>query len=289
MTKQISIMGLGLMGGSLGLAIKSRMPGVKIHGYARAPRTRNEALQRQVVDQAFDHPADAVAGSDLVILCTPVLTIPDLLRSALPNLMPTAIVTDVGSTKVMVMDEMAAILRGTSVHLVGSHPIAGGEETGIDVARPNLYEGAVTVVCPHPNVASEASAAVDMFWRQLRCVVIQMDAARHDALLAKTSHLPHLIAAILVQSVLGDSTLDSARFCGPGFRDSTRIAAGSEHMWHDIVKTNSLSIQSELQGFRDHLDTLITMIQEKRLEELRAWLLTNRLARQSLDAKANGA
>lgn len=281
--KQVSILGLGLMGGSLGLAIKQRMPGVRVHGYARATRTRTEAQRRNAVDSAFDNPADAVAQSDLVVICTPVLTMPDVLRASLPHLKSNVIVTDVGSTKSTVMQAMAEVLRGTTASLVGSHPIAGSEETGIDVARPNLYENAVTIVSPFPGRPPEATTAVEKFWRQLGAQVIQMDAARHDLLLAKTSHLPHLVAALLVQTVMQDQALNPGPFCGPGFRDSTRIAAGSEQMWHDIVKTNAHAIQTELEAFRNHLDGLIDMIQQGNMDGVREWLLTNRIARQSLE------
>ena len=286
--KQISILGLGLMGGSLGLAIKQRMPGVKVHGYARAERTRSEAVKRGAVDRVFDKPELAVEDSDLVVLCTPVLTMPALLEAAAPNLKINAIVTDVGSTKVDVMKSLAEILSSTASALVGSHPIAGSEETGIDVARTNLYENAVTIVCPQPGHEPLAAAMVSGFWAGLGAQPITMDAAQHDALLAKTSHLPHLVAALLVQSVLGDKNLNPAQFCGPGFRDSTRIAAGSEDMWHDIVKTNRGPIQTELEGFRTHLDALITLVKAGNTDGIKDWLSKNRQTRQSLESTQSG-
>ena len=254
--KRVAIIGLGLMGGSLGLAIKARGVAGEVTGYARRAASRRMALARGVVDRAFESPEDAVDGADLSVFCTPVLSIPALVRRCEGRFKANSLVTDVGSTKAELAKGLTARVRSCGACFVGSHPIAGSEQAGLEAARADLYEGATVIVTPSRTADPRAVRRLVRFWRALRMQVVIIDPQTHDHLIARTSHLPHLIAAVLVNSASRGDDRRLRMFCGPGFRDTTRVAEGSPEMWHDIIKTNRRAILSELNGFRRVLDGL---------------------------------
>lgn len=282
---RVSIIGLGLMGGSLGLAMKARGFKGRIAGYARRSATQKAALEMGAVDTVFGDPHEAVHDADLVIYCTPILTIPDLIRSSLPGMKPGAILTDVGSTKAELDRDIGALLRGTSARFVGSHPVAGSERQGIEAARADLYKGALVVVTPSETAPDEEAAAevVVDFWQSLGALVTVISAREHDALMARTSHVPHLMASLLAWTVGrdGDQTL-IGRFCGTGFRDTTRVAEGSPEVWHDIVRTNAAAIATELESCRDTLNHLIKCLDDNHYEAVKEWLTQGRERRRGL-------
>ena len=248
--KQVTVMGLGLMGASLASTLRRRAQAVRVHGYARREETRRAAVGRGVVDAAFEDPAAAVAGADLVVFCVPILSTTPLAVACRGAWADGCVVTDVGSTKVEVCRSMTVELAGSGAVFVGSHPIAGSDETGLDAARDDLYKGAVTVVTPLPGAPHAAVEAVTRFWREVGCDVVVRTPDEHDALLASTSHLPHLAAAAMTVRVLGQpGEGDRGRFCGSGFRDCTRVAGGSEDVWDDIVQTNRPALARELAAY----------------------------------------
>ena len=157
----IAILGTGLMGSSLGLALRKRGAPVRIHAYARRPATREAALNLGIADAVFSDPAEAVRGADIVVLCVPVLTIPKLAKACRAGLKPGVILTDVGSTKACLNKLMAEALAGTGAEFIGSHPICGSEQQGIEAGNADLYEGAMTVVTP-PPLANESGVAFTM-------------------------------------------------------------------------------------------------------------------------------
>jgi len=250
------------MGGSLGLALKRRAPHISVVGYARRAETCEAALTMGAVDFVAVSPSDAARGSDLVVLCVPVLKLGEMARACLSGLQAGAVLTDVGSTKQDVIVEIDPVLWGLGVQFVGSHPIAGSEESGIEASREDLYSDATVVVTPAADNTPEGVARVVAFWELLGARVETMTAERHDALVARTSHLPHLVAAALAGSVCRTAD-EIAPLCGTGFRDTTRIASGSAEIWHDIVRTNRAAIQVELAAFAASVDTLRQLIAEE--------------------------
>lgn len=265
--KTIAIMGTGLMGSSLGLALKKRGVPVRIHAYARREEIRALALRRGAADAVFADLAEAVKGADLVVFCVPVLTIPELAKVCRTGLKPGAIVTDVGSTKACLNELMADALAGTGVEFIGSHPICGSEQQGIEAGDADLYEGAITVVTPHLNSSQAAVKKVSNLWNQVGSIVKKMTAEEHDRILAKTSHLPHVVAAALALSG-GDDGL----FCGSGFRDTTRIAAGSPVVWRDIISTNQEQIKAALENHLKELNELKILLDKNNSAGIEAWL-----------------
>ncbi|MGQ9660831.1 MAG: prephenate dehydrogenase [Kiritimatiellia bacterium] len=287
--RQIAIMGLGLMGGSLGLALKHLKVPPRLVGYARRDETRKVALTRGVVDAVHDRPESAVKDADLVVFCLPVLAIPAVLKQCLPALKPGCVITDVASTKAELCTQIARLLADTAATFVGSHPMAGSEKTGLAAARADLYQGAVVILTPEQSQGEETSnhnlALVRTLWERVgaRCVV--MPAEMHDRVVARTSHLPHLLAAALVEYVLCQDDAIVHQLCGSGFRDTTRIAGGSEIIWHDVLRTNAGPILAELDGYIRLLLDLRTKLAAQDFEGLKEFLARVRRLRDELNPK----
>jgi prephenate dehydrogenase len=282
--KRIAILGLGLMGGSLGLALKSRKgAGNTIRGYARRAETRKLALKLHAIDEAFDDPAKAVEGADVVILCVPILTIPDLVMKCKDSLKRGCLVTDVGSTKAQLAGQIDPLLKGTGAIFVGSHPLAGSEQQGLDAARVNLYEQAVVVVTPTDGKTGSAVKSLKKFWENLGATVKVMTPDEHDRVVARTSHLPHIAAALVSATVGRDGDLRQiGMYCGPGFHDTTRIAEGSPEVWHDIVQTNREYLAGELAEFKSALERVLSMVEKGKFDHLLKFLESGRSKRKQL-------
>lgn len=279
--KKVAIIGLGLMGSSLGLALKKRGL-ARVTGYARREETRALALERGVCDEVFDSPEQAVTGADMAVLCVPVLAMGALVDQCRNSLKSGCILTDVGSTKEELCADITARLDGMDVVFVGSHPMAGSDKTGLESAREDLYEGAVVILTPKEGVAEDIIGRLKELWQSVGGVVSIMAPAEHDRIIARTSHLPHIVASILVSSVLG-SDASVAGYCGTGFRDTSRIAGGSEDIWHDIVKSNSSAVLSELKEFEKMLGRVKGLVEAGDFEELRRFLAEARRLRRELD------
>ncbi len=278
----VAILGLGLMGGSLGLAIKRKKLAGAVVGYARRAKTRQQALAAGVVDKAFAHPAAAIRSADLVVFCVPVTAILSLAKTSAASLAPNTIVTDVGSSKETICAHLEPLLHAVGACFVGSHPICGSEQEGLDAAWPRLYEKAAVIVTPTPQTNQLALRKIKRFWRGLGSQVLMVSPKDHDRLLGRTSHLPHLVAALLATTVGRASSHRIGRFCGPGFRDATRIAEGSPSMWQDTILTNRLSVLSELKAFHSALKRLQSCLLRNDAKALQRFLEASRRQRQIL-------
>lgn len=270
--QNIAILGLGLMGASLALALKKRGYTGRILGYARREETRNHALGTGMVDAVFEHPSDAVREADITVICVPIWTIAKLAEQIASAAKPGAVVTDVGSTKSELLKSMDIVFSSSDGHFVGSHPIAGSEKTGIEAGNPDLYDGRLTVVCPSVETPEEAELAVVDLWTFAGSEVVEMSPAQHDAMLASTSHLPHMVAAALARSVADGDPAIKADFCGTGFKDTTRVASGSADMWVDIIDSNRAALEAELDRFHEELQGLIRILREGNSDDIRKWL-----------------
>lgn len=255
----VTIVGVGLLGGSLGLALKKSDLANRVLGVGHRPETLNTALQRGAIDRAFANCADAVPESDLIVLCTPAAKVPAYLDAIRPLCRKGAVVTDVASTK---RDICAHIRKAWSepYRFIGSHPMAGSEKFGPEHATATLYDGSVCFVEALNGHAPDAHAAVVELWTSIGAQVVPIDPATHDTLAARTSHVPHIVAAALARlTARGDDTLRA--FAGGGFRDTTRIAEGRPELWRDISLTNADAIlevlkelQADIANFSDALD-----------------------------------
>ena len=253
-----------MLGGSLGLALKQRRLAGSVIGLVRRAASAREVVRVGAVDDATRDLAMAVSGSDLVILCTPIAQMRPLMVQMQPWLAAGAVVTDVGSVKRSVVQDLEPLARQVGAHFVGSHPMAGAEKTGVGAARADLFAGAVCVVTPSPTTAPTAVRKVEQVWRSLGSRLIRLTPELHDQLVSRSSHLPHLLASQLAHYVLDPG--HSARqldLCANGFRDTTRIASSSPEMWRDIVLANRQNLVGALDGFARELRNLRRLLQSE--------------------------
>lgn len=257
----LSIVGLGLMGGSLARAVKEAGLPWRIRGLARNPETRRAALAAGAVDEICAAAAEAAREADLVVIALPVRAVPDAARDLAPHLAPGTVVTDVGSSKVALTRGVEAVLpRG--IPFVGGHPIAGTEESGFTASFAGLYRGARCLLTPGATSTPEAVATVRGLWEGVGMRVDVMDAAAHDRILAVISHLPHVVAYALVNAAAqADAGLPGLlSYTGGGFRDFTRIAASHPAMWRDICLDNREEVLRALDEFLDEAGRLRSLI-----------------------------
>jgi prephenate dehydrogenase len=266
---KITLVGVGLLGGSLGLAIKERRLARAVEGFVRRQASIAECHRFKVVDHATRNLPRAVSEADLVILCTPIAQMAELTLQMLPGLKPGAIVTDVGSVKGRVVEQLEPLVEKAGAYFIGSHPMAGAEKMGVKAARANLFERAMCVLTPTPKSPSDATQSLDQFWRAVGARVLRLSAADHDALVSRSSHLPHLVAAQLAHYVLDPRfPAEQSLLCATGFRDTTRIASGSPEMWRDIAWANRRNLDHALGDFMRRLRELKRALQQEDLQPI---------------------
>jgi prephenate dehydrogenase len=248
--EKISIIGVGLLGGSIGLAVKQRRLAGEVAGYVRRETSIAECEKFGAVDYATTDLVAAVSGADLVILCTPLAQMRSLVQQMLPALKRGAIVTDVGSVKASVVRELESLVQQSGARFIGSHPMAGAEKTGVPAARKDLFECAMCVVTPTKKSNPAALRKVEQFWKVLGGRLLRLTPELHDALVSRSSHLPHVTAAAMAGFVLDPShPKPQPALCANGFRDTTRIASGSPEMWRDIALANRKNLAREVGAF----------------------------------------
>ena len=249
--RQITVVGLGLLGASITLAVLRTLSGVKTVGYSHRAITRRKARDLGVADEIVDDMAQSVAKADIVILATPIRTFEEIFRQIGPALPKGCIVTDVGSTKVLPHRWARKVLPGT-VYYVGSHPIAGSEQRGIEFSRDDLLDGANCILTSTKRTNRGAMKVLEKFWTSLGCSVIHTAPARHDRILADISHLPHIVATALVNA----NSIDNLKFAGRGFIDTSRLASGPANVWADILLTNANNTDRSIEKLIKELGKL---------------------------------
>jgi prephenate dehydrogenase len=275
--KRLSIIGVGLLGGSIGLALRSVLSNCEIIGYGHRQQTLDRAVEVGAIDEGTSDLGRAVTGSDLVILCTPVGLFCKILQDSSGFLEPGAVVTDVGSTKASVVSAANQLLP-QAVAFVGSHPMAGSEKRGVEFARADLFQNALCITTPTPATDPKAVEGVEAFWRSLGMRITRMSPEDHDRALAQVSHLPHAVAAALV-AMQSDEAMQLA---GKGFLDTTRIAGGDGGLWRDIFLDNAANMRASIAELRRKLEEFDALLEPSRAEELRRWLDQAAARRQAL-------
>jgi len=235
--RQVTVIGLGLLGSSVTLAVSRGNRGVKTAGYSHRAATRRRARKLGVADVIFDDIREGVADADIVIMATPICTFEETFKTIGPALKKGCIVTDVGSTKVL-PHKWAKKTLPKYVNYVGSHPIAGSEQRGVEFGRDDLFDGTGCIITKDASTNSSAIQTLKKFWSLLGCRVSMMTPQQHDKILGNVSHLPHVVAAALLNA----SDSDELKSCGKGFMDTSRIASGPANIWADIFHTNSANI-----------------------------------------------
>lgn len=258
--QKVTLVGVGLLGGSLGMALRLRGLAEHVCGVVRRSAVIADCERLGAVDVATRNLGPAVRGADLVVLCSPIGQMGTLTRELAPFLEPGALVTDVGSVKGPLVEELEPIVAKAGGQFVGSHPMAGSEKTGVQAARADLFEGAICAVTPTPRTDPKALARVQRLWESVGARVLALSPQQHDDLVSRSSHLPHVVAAALANYVLSPAhPKEQAALCAGGFRDTTRIASGSPEMWRDIALAN-----------REHLSRVLGVLVEDLQEIQRA-------------------
>jgi cyclohexadieny/prephenate dehydrogenase len=285
---RVALIGLGLIGSSLCHAIRRGGLAGHIAGTARSERTRAKAVELGLVDSMHADAASAVAGADLVVICTPVGTYAEIGAAIRPKLKPGAILTDVGSVKQAVIRDLGPLVP-EGVHFVPGHPVAGTEHSGPEAGFAELFDGRWCILTPPPGTDQGVVDRLAEFWRRCGSQVEIMEPGHHDIVLAITSHLPHLIAYTIVGTAtdLEDATRkEVVKFSAGGFRDFTRIAASDPVMWRDIFLNNREAVLEILGRFTEDLTALQRAIRWGEGDKLEDWFVRTRAIRRGIiDAK----
>jgi prephenate dehydrogenase len=248
----VAILGPGLIGGSLALALAERGLARRLMIYARSPRAMDEIRLAGVDAELTQNPSEAVRDADVVVLCVPIEAMAGLVHEFRDALKPGALVTDVGSVKGSVDRDLAPLLEDRALW-IGSHPMAGSERGGFAAAKADLFEGAMVILTPTKQTSRDARHRAEKFWTALGAQLTELSPTEHDKMVAAVSHIPHLLASVLVNHAVEHGDLDLA---AGGFRDTTRVASGSAELWTEILLANRDAVASQLNDLIRALQTL---------------------------------
>jgi prephenate dehydrogenase len=263
--ERLAVLGLGLLGGSLALAARERGLALRVVGAGRRPAPLARALAEGVVDETGSV-EEAVVGADLVVLATPVSSMQGVLQRVAPHLRSGAIVTDVGSVKGLLADTLPGLLP-EGVEYIGSHPMAGSHERGVEYADATLFEDACCVVTPLSGADPGSVERLSGFWEALGSRVVERDPMSHDQHAAWVSHAPHLLAFAFAHA-MGEAPHRAGEMAGGGFRDFTRIGRSDSELWGDILGANRKALSAPLQAFRHSLEAIASAVEEGDRETL---------------------
>jgi len=273
----VAIVGVGLLGGSIGLALQRRGLARHVVGIGRRVTSLRRATDHHAVTATTTDVAQGVAAAELVIVCTPVADIVNNVGQVAQHCSPSALITDVGSTKADIVRQLERRLE-PEVLFVGSHPMAGSEKTGPEHATPDLFEDRVTVVTPVDTSAGEAVDRIDAFWRSLGSRVIRMSPESHDRAVAMTSHVTHIVATSLAAA----TTQEEMLLVASGWCDTTRIAAGDPKLWRQILLSNRDQVLKSLDKFSSVLSQFRVALADGDEESVMQLLEAGKRTRDSL-------
>ncbi len=277
----ITILGGGLLGGSLALALASLDDPPKVRTWMRKQETADHAAELGITGVTCDL-TEAVADCNLLILCVPVGAMASLVSAALSAGLPAGcLVTDVGSVKRVPHRKISPLLEGRAMDFIGSHPMAGSERNGLAAVSDKLFHNAACLLTNDDGAARDKVAALERFWKSLGCRTSWMSAAIHDELVARISHLPHLMAASAARVCLKDPS--EGRFGGGGLRDTTRVAAGNPIMWAEIVIENREALLGPLRETIADLREILASLESADQEQAASWLTIAKQRRDPLN------
>lgn len=289
MIDRLCIIGVGLIGGSLARAAKRAGICREVVGAGRNEAQLRKAVDLGVIDRYSTQIAEAVAGADMVVLAVPLGAMEGALRQMAAHLRPDAVVTDVGSAKGSVVAAARAVFGTVPGNFVPGHPIAGTEKSGVEASFAELFEGRRVILTPLPQTSPDALARVRGLWEATGAEVVEMDVEHHDEVLAATSHLPHLLAYALVDTLARmDESEEIFRYSAGGFRDFTRIASSDPVMWRDICLANREAILRVLQHFEEELAGLTEAVRAGDAEHILALFARAKAARDRYVNTSNG-
>lgn len=267
---KLAIIGVGLIGGSFALKLKQLGLVDKVCGCGRNQENLELAVKMGVIDEFALQPDLVVADADLVIISVPIASIAPIYQQILPALKPTAVVSDVGSVKQSVLDDIAKLLGEVPNRFVAAHPIAGREQSGVAAVEADLYLDHKVILTPTETTDQDALNLVENLWQAVGAEVSSMDAKAHDEIFAATSHLPHILAFALVDMLNNSKDLGNVfQYTAGGFRDFTRIASSDATMWRDIALNNKAALLAWIRNYQQELDKMSKLIAEDKSDEIK--------------------
>ena len=254
---RLAIIGPGLLGGSIALAAR-RAGGFRVAVWARRAEAVAELEKRALAEVASTHLGTVVGDAEMVVLAVPIDVMATVARQIAPLIPSGAVITDVGSVKGPVVEELSAIFAQRG-RFVGSHPMAGSEQTGLEAARAGLFDGAPCIVTPVAGTDAAAATTIRRFWEAFGGRVLDLSPTAHDEIVALVSHFPHLLAAMLV-NLVAERNAAALNFAGPGFRDTTRVASGPPEMWAEILRSNRAAVRASVEAMIEKLREIATLL-----------------------------
>lgn len=268
--RTVAIIGVGLIGGSLGMALKKNRAVERVIGIGRHPEKLKKAKQLKAIDEFTTDFQAGVKDADLVVICTPVGLIAPTIKRILPALKKGCIVTDVGSVKAPVVAAAEKLLRAKKIHFIGGHPMAGSEQAGISSAQNNLFKNAVWILTPGSHTALNELSLLHHLFSLTGARIILLDPKKHDRIVSVTSHLPHLLTASLVNYLAAQNrkNKNTIALTAGGFRDMTRIASSSPDIWADISLMNKKEIIKALAEFNRLTSLMISALRSNKRKQV---------------------
>lgn len=276
--ENVTIVGVGLIGGSIGLAIQARGLAKNVIGVGRRASSLERARRCGTVTQTSLEIADAVAEADLVLVCTPVAHVAETVVAVARHCRRQALITDAGSTKQGIVDDVKRLWPGGPAQFVGSHPLAGSEKAGPEHASANLLDGRTVIVTADPGQPESTIEATTQFWQRIGAVVRIMSPEEHDRALASVSHLPHIVASALAAC----TPTEYLDLVATGWLDTTRIAAGEVPLWSQILEANREHVIRALDGYREQIQQFQSALESNRRDDWEEYLTSGKERRDSL-------
>lgn len=277
--QRVCIIGVGLLGGSIGLALKRKRLANQVVGVGRTVAKLDSAIKRGAIDIATDDIISGARDADLVIACTPVQSIVDSLAVAANVAQPDAILTDVGSTKQSIVKSAKG--RLSADQFIGSHPIAGGHHSGVEHAVGTLLDGALVVITPSDDTPPQLVERIGQFWESMGSRICCLSPQEHDSALAISSHLPHMVASSMALST-PDEIL---QFVGKGWMDVTRIAASNPQLWRQILEENHAPALQALKNFATICDSWIHALEQSNFDRVEELLKAGKATREAVASR----
>jgi len=267
MMKKVCIIGIGLIGGSLAKAINKTHQSEIVFGFGRDKSRLEKAQKSNVIDQYSTDIGEALDGSNMVIIATPVGSYESILRLMKPHIVKDMIISDVGSTKVSVIEAVKKVFGNTLDNFIPAHPISGKEKVGFEVSDADLFVDKKVIITPHESNNPDSIKILVNMWKEVGAEVDFMTPESHDDLLGMTSHLPHMLAFSLVNYLISKHP-EASVYAAGGFKDFSRIASGDAIMWRDICLNNRDAIVEHIKGYQDSLNALVNAINSQNKEQL---------------------
>lgn len=292
--KQIAIIGIGLIGGSIAKSLKTHFgENIRITGYDGNPAQLQLAASLGVIDQQASSVETCIADADVIFLCIPVQSMCQLLKKVMlaRELKDGAIITDVGSTKEQIVALSREYSRDSRGVFIGGHPMAGSHKSGVEAASDRLFENAYYVLTPSPDVEEGKLVELKELLQATKAQIVEMDPAEHDQIVGAISHVPHLLASSLVNQVYAYHQTNEwyLRLAAGGFRDITRIASSNPRMWKEITLSNKNYIMKQLKDWQERMQQLLEMVERSNPEEIEAFFAQAKQVRDGMIEKKQGA